>query len=635
MFARKIISRKLVVFFSGVRIAFLSSIAGISAQAQRPLGTDVSGYQPPNINWTVVKNDGVSFAWVKATEGTYYVNPNFTSQLPGAVRAGVYAGAYHFARPSDDPNITGANSADSEASYFWSIAGGYVKAGGGYLVPMLDWEDTGATNGRAGISITQMSQWVNEWCNDISNYAAADGITVRPVVYSGTWYTVPTSGPFGYPGLNSTVTGWPDWFAAYPANANAQTGSPGGESPWSTWNIWQYRDTNWSGGDADVYNGNFQDFLATFAIGGTNAPYFVAPPVNVTVDQGSNATFYANASGQSLNFQWYFDGNAIPGATSSNYTIVNAQLTDAGPYTVTASNSYASIPSVAFLSVIGPLVNAQNSALDPSDMVNWWTGDGNFNDIYGVTNLSPDGNLTFTNGKVGLAFRLDGSTAYMTSKGAEIAPPWTICAWVFHRRGLTPSTALAGDGTYALKVEQWSNTDEVGISHSAVADYLFSPAYTLPLNTWTHLALVATPSTVTLYANGVQKGTVSVSNFKLPRAFFGVDTFAGPAADYMLGAVDELQIYTNALSGSTIASIYNAGSAGLVRAPQFTTVTNLGTGQIQLNLIGQTGKPITIQSSPDLVNWSTAGTVQNNTGATNFTDTTAAGQKFYQATQKY
>jgi GH25 family lysozyme M1 (1,4-beta-N-acetylmuramidase) len=635
MFAKKLISRKLVVFFNGALVLLLSAFVAITARAQRPLGTDVSGHQPEYLNWTAIKSDGVSFAWVKATEGTYYVNPYFTSQLTGAVSAGVYAGAYHFARPSDDPNITGANSADSEASYFWSVAGNYVKAGGGYLVPMLDWEDTGATNGRAGISNSQMSQWVNEWCNDISNYAAADGITVRPVVYSGTWYTIPTSGGLGYPGLNSTVTGWPDWFAAYPANANAQTGSPGGESPWSTWNIWQYGDTNWSGGDADVYNGNFQNFLATFAIGGTNAPYFVAPPANMTVDLGSNATFSAKASGQSLNFQWYFNGNAIPGATSSNYTIVNAQLADAGPYTVTASNSYATIPSVAFLSVVGPLVDAQNSALDPSNMVNWWTGDGNFNDIYGVTNLSPDGNLSFTNGKVGLAFRLDGSSAYMTSSGGEITPPWTICAWIFHQRGLTPSTALAGDGTYALKVEQWSNTDEVGISHSAVADYLFSPAYTLPLNTWTHLALVATPSTVTLYANGVQKGTVSVSNFELPRAFFGVDTFAGSPDDYMPGALDELQIYTNALSGLEIASIYNAGSAGLVRAPQFTSVTNLGSGQIRLNLIGQTGKPITIQSSPDLINWSPAATIQNNTGATNYTDTISAGQKFYQATQKY
>src|SRR2546423_10099596 len=78
---------------------------------QRPLGTDVSGYQP-SINWTTVKNAGVTFAWAKATEGATYINPEFTSQETGAKGVGIYVGAYHFARPSNHPNITGANSAD-------------------------------------------------------------------------------------------------------------------------------------------------------------------------------------------------------------------------------------------------------------------------------------------------------------------------------------------------------------------------------------------------------------------------------------------------------------------------------------------------------------------------------------------
>jgi concanavalin A-like lectin/glucanase superfamily protein len=236
---------------------------------------------------------------------------------------------------------------------------------------------------------------------------------------------------------------------------------------------------------------------------------------------------------------------------------------------------------------------------------------------------------------VGLAFRLDGSSAYMTSGGGEIAPPWTICGWVFHQRGRTPSTSLAGDTTYALKVEQWSNTDEVGISHSGVADYLFSPAYTLPLNTWTHLAIVANSSTVTLYANGVQKGTVSASNFELPRAFFGVDTFASVPDDYMVGGVDELQIYTYALSASDVASIYNAGSSGLVRAPEFTSITGPTNGQIQLNLVGMTGKTIVIDDSTDLVNWTFAAKAKNPNGATAYTGSLTNSQNFYRAMAPY
>ena len=630
--------RSIFISFFHAALVLSFSLATLTTHAQRPIGTDISGYQDEYLNWTAIKNDGVSFAWVKATEKTNYINPYFTAQLTGAASAGVYVGAYHFARPSSDPNITGAASADTEAAYFWSVAGSYVKAGGGYLVPMLDWEDPYATNGYqslTGMTTAHMSQWVNEWCNDISNDAAAEGIIIRPVVYTGTWYSTAHSGTAQFPGLNSTVTGWPDWFAAYPVNAVAQTGNPGGETPWSSWNIWQYGDTNWSGGDSDVYNGNFQNFLATFAIGGTNAPYFTAAPTNVTVGMGSNATLSAQVSGQSLNYQWYFNGLAIPGAASSNYTIVNVQLTNAGPYTLIAGNSYGNIPSVASLSVLGPLVNAPNALLDPTNILNWWPGDGNAYDILNGTNLTPNNNLTYTNGKVGLAFRFDGSSAYLTSSAGEIAPPWTICGWIFHQRGLTPSAALAGDSTYALKIEQWSNTDEVGISQSGVADYVFSPAYTLPLNTWTHLAFVATSSGVTLYANGVQKGTVTASNFELPRAFFGVDTFSGNPADYLIGGVDELQIYNRALSASEIASIYSAGTAGLVRAPEFTSVTNLGDGQVQLNLIGQTGKSLTFRYSTDLINWSPLGTISNPTGVTNYIDTPGSPQTFYRVRQKY
>ena len=633
--------REVFISFLHTGLILWFSFVGLNALAQRPLGTDVSNYQPANINWTTAKKNGVVFAWVKATEGVGFVNTNFAAQMSGATSAGVYVGSYHFARPSLNPNLTGSESADSEAQYYWSIAGSYVKAGGGYLVPMLDWEDPNATNGYNGLTgftTAYISQWLNEWCDDVSNYAAAQGVIIRPLVYTGTWYSTAHSGTAQFPGLNSTVTNWPDTFAAYPTVAIAQTGNPGGNTPWPSWDIWQYGDTNWTGGDSDVYNGSFANFLQTFAVGGVNAPLFVSSPTNVTTVPGSNATFYSKASGQTLTFQWYFNGNVIPGATSSNYTVMNVQTTNAGAYTVTANNSYASIPAVATLSVLGQLTNSATSILAPSSMINWWTGDGNANDIYGVTNATPIGGVYYTNGEVGRAFYFNGAYAYMSNNAPEIAPPWTVCLWVYRQNAPGAAATILGDQTYALKLEQYNTTREVGISHSGVADYLFSPAYTVPLNKWTYLAFVATSSTVTLYVNGVQEGTVTASNFQLPRAYIGADWFttvAGIYTDFPMASFDDLQIYNRALAGSEIASIYNSGSAGLVRAPLFIGATNLNSGQVQLNLIGQTGKPITIRSSPDLVNWSTAATVQNNTGSTNYTDSTSASQKFYQATQKY
>src|ERR1019366_9232353 len=231
------------------------------ALGQRLLGTDVSAYQP-SINWTTVKNGGVVFAWSKATEGSGWNSSYFAGQESGAAGVGILIGAYHFARPSSNPNITGSTSADTEAAYFWSYASPYVKADGAHLMPMLDWEDTGATVA-AGFTAAKMSAWVNEWCYAVSNYARAAGVyNVRPVVYTGAWYSQPSG---TYPGLTSAVTIWQDWIAAYPycnssgsicGTPNPLTDPfPGNCYPWSSTPLWQYGNTNWSGGDSDVYAG--------------------------------------------------------------------------------------------------------------------------------------------------------------------------------------------------------------------------------------------------------------------------------------------------------------------------------------------------------------------------------------------
>ena len=68
----------------------------------------------------------------------------------------MYIGAYHFARPDLH---TGTAGADTEAAYFWNEAKNYLKGGGVYLVPMLDFE----TSYGSGAS---MSAWINEWCQD-------------------------------------------------------------------------------------------------------------------------------------------------------------------------------------------------------------------------------------------------------------------------------------------------------------------------------------------------------------------------------------------------------------------------------------------------------------------------------------
>src|ERR1035438_7978130 len=243
-----------------------------SALAQRPLGIDVSSYQGGSINWASVKSSGVTFAWAKATEGTYYVDADFTINEANAKAAGVYIGAYHFARPDLDVGTAGA---DTEAAYFWNHAKNYLTGGNGYLVPMLDFE----TSYGSGAS---MSAWINEWCQAVKNYAAANGAVCNPVVYVNG--SIASS-------LSSPATNWPlDIADPGFSTSSAESGSPTVSlGPWGSWTFWQYSWTasvpGVSGGvDADVLNGStstLQLFLITTS--GTSA----GPGVSLDWDPGA------------------------------------------------------------------------------------------------------------------------------------------------------------------------------------------------------------------------------------------------------------------------------------------------------------------------------------------------------------
>jgi lysozyme len=83
------------------RLAFMvpeSELPKYSAarHAEHPIqGIDVSKYQG-DIDWQQVRDGGVRFAWIKATEGGDVVDTKFQANWEGARAAGIPRGAYHF-----------------------------------------------------------------------------------------------------------------------------------------------------------------------------------------------------------------------------------------------------------------------------------------------------------------------------------------------------------------------------------------------------------------------------------------------------------------------------------------------------------------------------------------------------------
>src|SRR4051794_25361600 len=65
-------------------------------------GIDVSNHNGV-IDWQAVKDAGISFAFIKATEGDAFVDRYFATNMARCRAAGVIPGAYHFYHHDIDP----------------------------------------------------------------------------------------------------------------------------------------------------------------------------------------------------------------------------------------------------------------------------------------------------------------------------------------------------------------------------------------------------------------------------------------------------------------------------------------------------------------------------------------------------
>ena len=81
-------------------------------------------------------------------------------------------------------------------------------------------------------------------------------------------------------------------------------------------------------------------------------PIFTVPPASLLVAQGSPVLFDSLVSGsRPMSFRWLFNGQAIAGAANASLTLPNPQLTDAGEYTLIASNALGQASASAALRV--------------------------------------------------------------------------------------------------------------------------------------------------------------------------------------------------------------------------------------------------------------------------------------------
>jgi GH25 family lysozyme M1 (1,4-beta-N-acetylmuramidase) len=203
-----------------------------------PMGIDVSSYQGTN-NWATIKSNGISFAFIKASEGLTIQDPDFNANWAGAKTVGVVRGAYHFARPSTSPSATASGVA--QANSFVNI----VKPTKGDLQLVCDFEVTGS------LSATDLGAWLTGFCDQIQSLTHTPAIVYT---YPSFWSSMPS----GWTNPNCGL-----WIANYGVT------SPSLPAPWSSsgYAFWQYSDSGTVGGigsnpvDLDTFNGSMANLL--------------------------------------------------------------------------------------------------------------------------------------------------------------------------------------------------------------------------------------------------------------------------------------------------------------------------------------------------------------------------------------
>nr|P00721.1 RecName: Full=N,O-diacetylmuramidase; AltName: Full=Lysozyme CH [Chalara sp.] len=207
-------------------------------------GFDISSYQP-SVNFAGAYSAGARFVIIKATEGTSYTNPSFSSQYNGATTAtGNYfiRGGYHFAHPGE---TTGAAQAD----YFIAHGGGW--SGDGITLPgMLDLESEGSNPACWGLSAASMVAWIKAFSD---RYHAVTGR--YPMLYTNpSWWSSCTGNSNAFVNTNPLVLA--NRYASAPGTI------PGG---WPYQTIWQNSDAYAYGGSNNFINGSIDNLkkLAT------------------------------------------------------------------------------------------------------------------------------------------------------------------------------------------------------------------------------------------------------------------------------------------------------------------------------------------------------------------------------------
>jgi hypothetical protein len=184
-------------------------------------------------------------------------------------------------------------------------------------------------------------------------------------------------------------------------------------------------------------------------------------------------------------------------------------------------------------------------------------------DSLGINNGTNNGATRGVTGKINTAYDFDGSNDRIDiARVAALEPQYvTLNAWVYLDGTNTNAMVIDKDGTYNL----WVNTNNIYTSVWAGGNWRTYLSSTNPVTTgnWHMLTMTYNGASVMAYIDGLYLGKTDYSGViaQTGNGIFNIGHRKALGASYAFnGQIDEVGIWSRALSSTEVSELYNSGS---------------------------------------------------------------------------
>ena len=195
-------------------------------------GVDVSHYQG-EIDWEQLSKEDISFAFIKATEGSQHIDNQFNKNWSEAQKTDLRIGAYHF--------FSLDSSGAEQAKHFCNT----VPIIENMLPPVVDIEPYGDYKDNNNLDEEAMISGLADYLKNVEDY-----YSMRPIIYTTEeWYAI----------LQDDFSEYDIWIRSVYKKPDSSI----------NWTFWQYsnrhRLSGYSGKesyiDMNVFNGSIEEFI--------------------------------------------------------------------------------------------------------------------------------------------------------------------------------------------------------------------------------------------------------------------------------------------------------------------------------------------------------------------------------------